>query len=232
MIGGKIILKKVLIVEDEENMVSFIQMELKYEGYEVEIANDGRSAVALALEKDFDLILLDLMLPGINGLEVCRRIRKEKDTPIIMLTARDSVMDKVTGLQTGADDYVSKPFAIEELLARMEVIFRRSDKAVKKEKLKFKDIELDIEGRIVKKDGDIIELTNTEFQLLLTFMRNKNRVLTREILLDNVWGYNSEAETNIVDVYVRYIRNKLDKNKKEKYIQTVRGVGYVMRDEN
>lgn len=225
-------MKKVLIVEDEENMVSFIQMELKYEGYEVEIANDGRSAVALALEKDFDLILLDLMLPGINGLEVCRRIRKEKDTPIIMLTARDSVMDKVTGLQTGADDYVSKPFAIEELLARMEVIFRRNDKAVKKEKLKFKDIELDIEGRIVKKDGDIIELTNTEFQLLLTFMRNKNRVLTREILLDNVWGYNSEAETNIVDVYVRYIRNKLDKNEKEKYIQTVRGVGYVMRDEN
>ena len=225
-------MKKVLIVEDEENMVSFIQMELKYEGYEVEVANDGRSAVALALEKDFDLILLDLMLPGINGLEVCRRIRKEKDTPIIMLTARDSVMDKVTGLQTGADDYVSKPFAIEELLARMEVIFRRSDKAIKKEKLKFKDIELDIEGRIVKKDGDIIELTNTEFQLLLTFMRNKNRVLTREILLDNVWGYNSEAETNIVDVYVRYIRNKLDKNQKEKYIQTVRGVGYVMRDEN
>lgn len=225
-------MKKVLIVEDEENMVSFIQMELKYEGYEVEVANDGRSAVALALEKDFDLILLDLMLPGINGLEVCRRIRKEKDTPIIMLTARDSVMDKVTGLQTGADDYVSKPFAIEELLARMEVIFRRSDKAVKKEKLKFKDIELDIEGRIVKKDGEIIELTNTEFQLLLTFMRNKNRVLTREILLDNVWGYNSEAETNIVDVYVRYIRNKLDKNEKEKYIQTVRGVGYVMRDEN
>ncbi|MDQ0149499.1 response regulator transcription factor [Eubacterium multiforme] len=225
-------MKKILIVEDEENMVSFIQMELKYEGYEVEVANDGRSAVTLALEKNFDLILLDLMLPGINGLEVCRRIRKEKDTPIIMLTARDSVMDKVTGLQTGADDYVSKPFAIEELLARMEVIFRRSDKASKKEKLKFKDIELDIEGRIVKKDGDIIELTNTEFQLLLTFMRNKNRVLTREILLDNVWGYNSEAETNIVDVYVRYIRNKLDKSEKEKYIQTVRGFGYVMRDEN
>lgn len=225
-------MKTILIVEDEENMVSFIQMELKYEGYEVEVANDGRSAVTLALEKNFDLILLDLMLPGINGLEVCRRIRKEKDTPIIMLTARDSVMDKVTGLQTGADDYVSKPFAIEELLARMEVIFRRSDKASKKEKLKFKDIELDIEGRIVKKDGDIIELTNTEFQLLLTFMKNKNRVLTREILLDNVWGYNSEAETNIVDVYVRYIRNKLDKSEKEKYIQTVRGFGYVMRDEN
>lgn len=223
-------MQRILIVEDEENMVSFIQMELKYEGYDVDVANDGRKAVELALKNNYDLILLDLMLPGINGLEVCRRIRKEKDTPIIMLTARDSVMDKVTGLQNGADDYVSKPFAIEELLARMEVIFRRMKSKDANNELKFKDITLDIEGRIVKKDNNIIELTNTEFQLLLTFIRNKNKVLTRDILLDNVWGYNSEAETNIVDVYVRYIRNKLDKDDKEKYIQTVRGVGYVMRD--
>lgn len=221
---------KVLIVEDEENMVSFIQMELKYEGYEVDVANDGRLAVSMALENDYDLILLDLMLPGINGLEVCRRIRKEKDTPIIMLTARDSVMDKVTGLQTGADDYLAKPFAIEELLARMEVIFRRFTKPNKESEMKFKDISLDIEGRIVRKNDEIIELTNTEFQLLLTFMKNKNRVLTRYVLLNSAWGYNSEAETNIVDVYVRYVRNKLDKSDKEKYIQTVRGVGYVMRD--
>ncbi len=223
-------MQRILIVEDEENMVSFIQMELKYEGYDVDVANDGRKAVELALKNNYDLILLDLMLPGINGLEVCRRIRKEKDTPIIMLTARDSVMDKVTGLQNGADDYVSKPFAIEELLARMEVIFRRMKSKDVNNELKFKDITLDIEGRIVKKDNNIIELTNTEFQLLLTLIRNKNKVLTRDILLDNVWGYNSEAETNIVDVYVRYIRNKLDKDDKEKYIQTVRGVGYVMRD--
>lgn len=221
---------KVLIVEDEENMVSFIQMELKYEGYEVDVASDGRCAVRMALENNYNLILLDLMLPGINGLEVCRRIRKEKDTPIIMLTARDSVMDKVTGLQMGADDYLAKPFAIEELLARMEVILRRIVKSNKESEIKFKDISLDIEGRIVRKNDEIIELTNTEFQLLLTFMRNKNRVLTRDILLDSVWGYNSEAETNIVDVYVRYVRNKLDKSDKEKYIQTVRGVGYVMRD--
>lgn len=221
---------KVLIVEDEENMVSFIQMELKYEGYEVDVANDGRRAVSMALENDYDLILLDLMLPGINGLEVCRRVRKEKDTPIIMLTARDSVMDKVTGLQTGADDYLAKPFAIEELLARMEVVFRRVTKPNKESEMKFKDISLDIEGRIVRKNDEIIELTNTEFQLLLTFMKNKNRVLTREVLLNSAWGYNSEAETNIVDVYVRYVRNKLDKSDKEKYIQTVRGVGYVMRD--
>lgn len=223
-------MQRILIVEDEENMVSFIQMELKYEGYDVDVANDGRKAVELVLKNNYDLILLDLMLPGINGLEVCRRIRKEKDTPIIMLTARDSVMDKVTGLQNGADDYVSKPFAIEELLARMEVIFRRMKSKDANNELKFKDITLDIEGRIVKKDNNIIELTNTEFQLLLTLIRNKNKVLTRDILLDNVWGYNSEAETNIVDVYVRYIRNKLDKDDKEKYIQTVRGVGYVMRD--
>lgn len=221
---------KVLIVEDEENMVSFIQMELKYEGYEVDVADNGRLAVSMALENNYDIILLDLMLPGINGLEVCRRIRKEKDTPIIMLTARDSVMDKVTGLQTGADDYLAKPFAIEELLARMEVILRRVKKSNKESEIKFKDITLDIEGRIVKKNDEIIELTNTEFQLLLSFMRNKNRVLTREVLLNSVWGYNSEAETNIVDVYVRYVRNKLDKLDKEKYIQTVRGVGYVMRN--
>ena len=221
---------KVLIVEDEENMVSFIQMELKYEGYEVDVADNGRLAVSMALENNYDIILLDLMLPGINGLEVCRRIRKEKDTPIIMLTARDSVMDKVTGLQTGADDYLAKPFAIEELLARMEVILRRVKKSNKESEIKFKDITLDIEGRIVKKNDEIIELTNTEFQLLLSFMRNKNRVLTREVLLNSVWGYNSEAETNIVDVYVRYVRNKSDKLDKEKYIQTVRGVGYVMKD--
>lgn len=222
-------MKNILIVEDEENMISFIKMELKYEGYEVNEATDGRMAVQMALENNYDLILLDLMLPGINGLEVCRRIRKEKDTPIIMLTARDSVMDKVTGLQTGADDYLAKPFAIEELLARMEVIFRRMKSEVREE-IKFKDIILNIQGRIVKIKDENVELTNTEFQLLFTLLKNKNKVMTRDILLDNVWGYNSEAETNVVDVYIRYLRNKLDVNNKEKYIQTVRGVGYVMRE--
>lgn len=220
----------VLIVEDEENMVSFIKMELEYEGYNVDVANDGRRAVSLALEKDYDVILLDLMLPGINGIEVCRRIRKEKETPIIMLTARDSVMDKVTGLKSGADDYLAKPFAIEELIARMEVIFRRNKKEKSNSELKFKDIILDIEGRTVRRNNEVIELTNTEFQLLLMFMKNINRALTRDIIMENIWGYNSEAETNVVDVYVRYIRNKLDKNDKEKYIQTIRGVGYIMRD--
>lgn len=220
----------VLIVEDEENMVSFIKMELEYEGYNVDVANDGRRAVLLALEKDYDVILLDLMLPGINGIEVCRRIRKEKETPIIMLTARDSVMDKVTGLKSGADDYLAKPFAIEELIARMEVIFRRNKKEKSNSELKFKDIILDIEGRTVRRNNEVIELTNTEFQLLLMFMKNINRALTRDIIMENIWGYNSEAETNVVDVYVRYIRNKLDKDDKEKYIQTIRGVGYIMRD--
>lgn len=220
----------VLIVEDEENMVSFIKMELEYEGYNVDVANDGRRAVSLALERDYDVILLDLMLPGINGIEVCRRIRKEKETPIIMLTARDSVMDKVTGLKSGADDYLAKPFAIEELIARMEVIFRRNKKEKINSELKFKDIILNIEGRTVRRNNEVIELTNTEFQLLLMFMKNINRALTRDIIMENIWGYNSEAETNVVDVYVKYIRNKLDKNDKEKYIQTIRGVGYIMRD--
>lgn len=220
----------VLIVEDEENMVSFIKMELEYEGYNVDVANDGRRAVSLVLEKDYDVILLDLMLPGINGIEVCRRIRKEKETPIIMLTARDSVMDKVTGLKSGADDYLAKPFAIEELIARMEVIFRRNKKEKSNSELKVKDIILDIEGRTVRRNNEVIELTNTEFQLLLMFMKNINRALTRDIIMENIWGYNSEAETNVVDVYVRYIRNKLDKDDKEKYIQTIRGVGYIMRE--
>ena len=222
--------RKILVVEDEYSINDGLTFALRKEGYDVRSAFNGREALELFKEFNPEVVLLDLMLPGINGLEVCRRIRKEKDTPIIMLTARDSVMDKVTGLQTGADDYLAKPFAIEELLARMEVILRRVKKSNKESEIKFKDITLDIEGRIVKKNDEIIELTNTEFQLLLSFMRNKNRVLTREVLLNSVWGYNSEAETNIVDVYVRYVRNKLDKLDKEKYIQTVRGVGYVMRD--
>lgn len=162
-------------------------MELKYEGYEVYEAVEGRIAVQMALQNNYDLILLDLMLPEINRLEVCRRIRKEKDTLIIMLTNRDSVMDKVTVLQIGADDYLAKPFAIEELLARMEVLFRRMKSNIKEE-IRFKDIILDIQGRIVKRNNENAELTNTEFQLLFTLMKNKNKVMTRDILLDNVWA--------------------------------------------
>ncbi len=224
-------LQHILIIEDEESLADFLELELKYEGYIVDIQLDGRKGLEAALEKNYDLILLDLMLPGLNGLEVCRRLRATKSTPIIMLTARDSIMDRVTGLDSGADDYLPKPFAIEELLARMRVIFRREENTEQKHAsfLSFKDLQLQIESRTITKGNEEIELTNKEFELLLMFMKNINRVLTRDILLDQVWGYDAMVETNIVDVYVRYLRNKLHSVDKEEYIQTVRGAGYIMK---
>ncbi len=224
-------LQHILIIEDEESLADFLELELKYEGYKVDIQFDGRKGLTAALEKNYDLILLDLMLPGLNGLEVCRRLRATKKTPIIMLTARDSIMDRVTGLDSGADDYLPKPFAIEELLARMRVIFRREENIENKPVtfLTFKDLQLQIESRTITKENEEIELTNKEFELLLMFMKNINRVLTRDVLLDQVWGYDAIVETNIVDVYVRYLRNKLHSVDKEEYIQTVRGAGYIMK---
>ncbi|MDR4984503.1 DNA-binding response regulator [Bacillus cereus] len=224
-------MQHILIIEDEESLSDFLELELKYEGYRVDIQPDGRKGLEVALEKNYDLILLDLMLPGLNGLEVCRRLRATKKTPIIMLTARDSIMDRVTGLDSGADDYLPKPFAIEELLARMRVIFRREENTENKHVsfLMFKDLQLQIESRTITKGNEEIELTNKEFELLLMFMKNINRVLTRDVLLDQVWGYDAIVETNIVDVYVRYLRNKLHSVDKEEYIQTVRGAGYIMK---
>ncbi|MED0826996.1 response regulator transcription factor [Bacillus pacificus] len=224
-------MQHILIIEDEENLADFLELELKYEGYKVDIQFDGRKGLEAALEKNYDLILLDLMLPGLNGIEVCRRLRATKNTPIIMLTARDSIMDRVTGLDSGADDYLPKPFAIEELLARMRVIFRREEQIENKHvsSLTFKDLQLQIESRTITKGNEEIELTNKEFELLLMFMKNINRVLTRDVLLDQVWGYDAMVETNIVDVYVRYLRNKLHSVDKEEYIQTVRGAGYIMK---
>ncbi|AZJ20764.1 response regulator transcription factor [Bacillus mobilis] len=224
-------MQHILIIEDEESLADFLELELKYEGYKVDIQFDGRKGLEAALETNYDLILLDLMLPGLNGLEVCRRLRATKNTPIIMLTARDSIMDRVTGLDSGADDYLPKPFAIEELLARMRVIFRREEHIENKHvsSLTFKDLQLQIESRTITKGNEEIELTNKEFELLLMFMKNINRVLTRDVLLDQVWGYDAMVETNIVDVYVRYLRNKLHSVDKEEYIQTVRGAGYIMK---
>lgn len=218
---------EVLIVEDEENIASFINMELSHEGYKTEMCNDGKEGLEKALEKDFDMIILDLMLPTLNGLEVCRRLRKSKHTPIIMLTARDNVMDKVSGLQMGADDYIVKPFAIEELLARIETILRRVNLSNNNTStLKFKDITVDIEARIVKCGDEVVNLTTTEYELLLQLIRHENKVLTRDYLLEHVWGYDYDAETNVVDVYIRHLRSKL---KNDDYIHTVRGVGYVLR---
>lgn len=222
---------RVLIIEDEKNLARFIELELQYEGFKVSTAYDGREGLELALAEEWDIILLDLMLPGLSGMEVCRRIRAAKETPIIMLTARDSVMDKVSGLDSGADDYMSKPFAIEELLARIRALFRRMEgkKEASNNILSFRELKVDLDARTVARAEEQIELTKREFDLLVIFMTNINRVLTRELLLDKVWELGSYAETNVVDVYVRYLRNKIDKPDEESYIQTVRGTGYVMR---
>ncbi|OLN22238.1 DNA-binding response regulator [Domibacillus antri] len=225
-------MQKILIIEDEEGLAEFLELELKYEGYSVDISYDGREGLDKAMNQDFHLILLDLMLPGLNGIEVCRRLRTVKNTPIIMLTAKDSVMDRVMGLDNGADDYLPKPFAIEELLARMRVIFKRQERmaASQTRTLTFKDLELDLESRLLTKENDTIELTNKEFELLSFFMKNINRVLTRDMLLERIWSYDTAVETNVIDVYVRHLRTKLNTDEKEAYIQTVRGVGYVMRE--
>ena len=228
-------MSKVLIVEDEENLAKFVGLELKHEGYEVETVLDGRSGLDAALENNYDVILLDLMLPELNGLEVARRLRETKKTPIIMMTARDSVIDRASGLDYGADDYLVKPFAIEELLARIRSLLRRiaietesSDKH--RSIINFKDLRIEKENRIARRDDQIINLTKREYDLLLTLVENINVVQSREQLLKEVWGFDSEVETNVVDVYIRYLRNKIDDpESKASYIQTVRGTGYVMR---
>ncbi|MGL5652687.1 MAG: response regulator transcription factor [Paraclostridium sp.] len=221
-------MKKILIIEDEKNISSFVKMELEFEGYTTQVIEDGKQGLDEAINKDYDLVLLDLMLPSLNGIEICRRLKKEKNTPIIMLSAKDSVMDKVSGLQMGADDYVAKPFAIEELLARIQVVFRRENNSSSKI-LNFKDLSINTESRLVKKGDEELNLTNKEYELLLYLMENKEKVISRFSLLESVWGYNYETETNVVDVYVRHLRNKLDTEDKEEYIKTVRSIGYVMR---
>jgi DNA-binding response OmpR family regulator len=225
-------MKRVLVIEDEKNLSRFIELELKYEGYEIGVAYNGRDGLKMALEEEWDVILLDLMLPGLNGLEVCRRVRQSKNIPVLMITARDSVMDRVSGLDSGADDYIVKPFAIEELLARLRAVFRRTANEEERASIttyKFRDVVVEKESRRVLKNGEEIELTKKEYDLLTTFLDNMNIVLTREVLLNKVWGYETEVETNVVDVYVRYLRNKIDSPEEDSYIQTIRGTGYVMR---
>ncbi|MBW1605684.1 response regulator transcription factor [Lactobacillus sp. Sy-1] len=225
---------KVLIVEDEKSLSRFVELELKHEGYEVTVAGNGRDGLEEAVNDDFDVILLDLMLPKLNGMEVARRLREKKDTPIIMMTARDSVIDRVSGFDHGADDYIVKPFAIEELLARIRALLRRikiegHQKAQAQKVVHFKDLTIEKESRIVRRGDEVIDLTKREYELLLTLMENVNVVLARDVLLNKVWGYDSDAETNVVDVYIRYLRNKIDREGEKSYIQTVRGTGYVMR---
>ena len=219
----------ILLVEDEEKLARMVEMELKYEGYQVEKAFDGRTGLERARSGDFDLILLDIMLPQLSGMEVLRRLRKESSVPVIMLTARDSVMDKVAGLDSGANDYITKPFAIEELLARIRAALRNKDNQ-RAEELTVGDLVMDVERHLVTVQGKNVELTKKEFDLLHYLLENKGRVMSREALLDSVWGFDFVGETNSVDVYIRFLRSKIDEAFGIKLIHTVRGVGYVIKE--
>jgi DNA-binding response OmpR family regulator len=227
---------KILIIEDEKNLARFVELELNHEGFDTEVRFNGRKGLEAALdeEEEWDMILLDLMLPELNGIDVARRIRQVSNVPIIMMTARDSVIDRVSGFDHGADDYVVKPFAIEELLARMRALLRRieietEENANRQTTITYKELTVEKENRVVRRGDEVIELTKREYELLVELMENINVVLSREVLLNKVWGYETEVETNVVDVYIRYLRNKIDVPNRESYIQTVRGTGYVMR---
>jgi len=223
---------KILLVEDEEKLARFVELELTHEGYSVTKAFTGRNGYELAISGGFDLILLDIMLPEINGMEVLRRLRRVASTPVIMLTARDEVMDKVAGLDQGADDYITKPFAIEELLARIRAVLRKrtgGDNAG--EALSAQCVTLDLKRHTVTARDIPLELTKREFDLLHYLLKNKGIVLTRELLLENVWEYDFDGGTNAVDVYIRFLRAKIDEAFDIKLIHTVRGVGYVIKDE-
>lgn len=219
---------RILLVEDDEAIADFIALELEHEGYEIEIANDGQIGLQKAIEEVWDMILLDIMLPIISGMEICWRIRSKSDVPIIMLTARQSVPDRVAGLDIGADDYISKPFAIEELLARIRVLLRRT-RSNQSDIMEVLDLKLNVASREVWRNDVLISLSAKEFDLLELLMRNKNRVLTRELILEKVWGYDFPTQTNNVDVYVKHLRDKLNFPVEQSLIQTVRGVGYMLK---
>lgn len=219
-------MESILVVEDERRIARIIELELSYEGFLATTAGDGATGLRLALENDYDLILLDLMLPGMSGLEVCRALRREKRTPIIVLTARDSTEDKVAGLDAGADDYVTKPFEIEELLARVRAALRRGQARAE---MRLGDLQLFPESRRATRSGKLLELTAREFDLLHFLLRHVDKVVSREAILRHVWGYEHDSETNIVDVYIRYLRVKLDEPFGTPLVHTIRGVGYVLR---
>lgn len=223
--------QKILIVEDELKIARFLELELEYEGYKVDKTHDGRTGLDKAVNGNFDLVILDIMLPMLNGIEVLRRLRLHSQVPVIVLTAKDEIMDKVTGLDMGADDYITKPFAIEELLARIRTSLRRKTEVVENSKiLLIKGICLDADKYSVVYNSDDVELTKKEFSLLQYLMENKNLVLTREKIVEKVWGYDYVGDTNVVDVYIRYLRSKIDDVYDIKLISTVRGVGYVIKD--
>jgi two-component system response regulator MprA len=220
---------RVLVIEDEDRIRQFLQRGLTYENYRVEVAGDGPTGLALARENPPDIVVLDWMLPGMDGLEVCRRLRAAGPVPILMLTAKDTVGDRVIGLDAGADDYLVKPFAFDELLARIRALLRRAA-PTQPEVLHFSDLSLDTGTRQAFRGERSIDLTAKEYELLELFMRHPRQVLTREVIFDRVWGYDFGGESNIIEVYVRYLRQKTESNNESRLVHTVRGVGYVLRE--
>lgn len=224
--------QRILIIEDEVKIARFVELELKYEGYVVEQSHDGREGLEKAVEGNFDLIILDIMLPSLNGIEVLRRLRQSSEVPVIMLTAKDDIMDKVMGLDNGADDYITKPFAIEELLARIRVALKRKKVEENNSKtLQLGKLCLDLEKHTVAYNNNSIDLTKREFDLLEYLLTNKNIVVSRDKILEAVWEFDYFGDTNVVDVYIRYLRSKIDDKFNEKFIHTVRGVGYMIKHE-
>jgi len=225
--------KRILVIDDEPKIVDFIRRGLTYEGYAVDVAYDGQSGLDKAGREPPDLVMLDVMMPGLDGLEVCRQLRASPngDVPILMLTAKDAVPDRVAGLDAGADDYLVKPFAFNELLARIRALLRRRQVAEGDQVLSFADLTLNCTTHEVARGGRPISLTAKEFDLLELFMRHPRQVLTRDIIYERVWGYDFGGESNIVEVYIRYLRAKLEADGAPRLLQTVRGVGYALREE-
>ncbi len=223
--------ERLLIIEDEARIAQFIERALIYEGYRVSVARDGQMGLQIARDNPPDLVILDWMLPGLDGLEVCKRLRAASTVPILMLTAKDDIKDRVIGLDAGADDYLVKPFSIDELLARVRALFRRVTPTSKPEILRFADLTLDIGTHRAYRGERAIDLTAKEYDLLELFMRNPRQVLTRDIIFDRVWGYDFGGESNIIEVYVRYLRQKTEHGDEPRLVHTVRGVGYVLREE-
>jgi len=222
-------MNKILLIEDEINSAKFIANELVKEAYTITLTQDGRKGLRLAREEKWDLILLNLMLPGLSGIKLCRQIRETQQTPIIIITSENSLEDKIDSLDSGADDYIPKPFHTRELMARMRSLLRRAGTISETDFLVYRDLEIDVKGRMLKKKDKTIELTKREFEVLLVLMKNMGRVLTRDMLLESVWGYDSEVEMKVVDVYISYLRSKIDESGKPSVITTMRGMGYVIR---
>jgi len=227
-IGVEVSSLKILIIEDDVNIARLIELELGYEGYQVAVAHEGNQGLDLFKKDQPDLVLLDVMLPGLDGVEVCKRLRTISKVPVIMLTAKDGVGDRVSGLDSGADDYLTKPFATEELLARIRAVMRRKPQ---EGILTYADLWMDQLNRVVKRGERQLDLRAKEFDLLRLFMQYPEQVLSREFIFDKVWGYDFIGESNVIEVYIRYLRSKLEDGNTKRLIQTVRGEGYVLREE-